>query len=290
MESMGRMLSAVPWTISAGTSIRGMSAAEIREPGGLRRDRCGGSRSGCDVPAGVHGFLAEARRAQERVRVVEVLEEFREERVPVRGDRFGESVEDLLRNAVRVVVRLQEERFQGSQERGPGHARRTIGAQVAGNFTGTHGEAHQHGVVEFQPGQEGVEVRGEGVVVVALGGLAGFAETAAVVGDDAVAGLQEGGCLLFPGGSVQRVAVDQDDRLAAPVVFVVELDIGAVLGSNGDECHLGGPFEASESGSGRNRKAAPGIPYSRQRPARHQGPGYWDGWGSSHAICGLTPM
>src|SRR5690606_22887468 len=79
------------------------------------------------------------------------------------------------------------------------------------------------------------------VVVVAGGRLAGVAESSAVIGDDPVAGLEEGRRLLLPRTAVERVAVDEHDRLAGSVIFVVQLDGGAVLGSDGDGRHAHAP-------------------------------------------------
>jgi hypothetical protein len=54
----------------------------------------------------------------------------------------------------------------------------------------------QDGVAQVQVLEQVAQVGGEGVVVVAGGGLAGLAEAAAVVGDDPVPGLeQRGDCL-----------------------------------------------------------------------------------------------
>src|SRR5690606_36273624 len=64
-------------------------------------------------------------------------------------------------------------------------------------------------------------------------------EAAAVVGDHAVAGPEQGGGLLLPGRAVQGVPVDEDDGLTAAVVLVVQLDVGAVLGADGDVTHGG---------------------------------------------------
>ena len=87
--------------------------------------------------------------------------------------------------------------------------------------------------------QQRVQIGGEGVVVVADGRLAGLPEAATVVGDHAVAGGEQHPGLTLPGVAVQRVAVDQHDRLPGAVVLVVDLDVGAVLGSDGDARHDG---------------------------------------------------
>ena len=86
-------------------------------------------------------------------------------------------------------------------------------------------------------GDEFVQILGEGVVVIAGGGLAGFAESAAIVGDDAMAGLKQGRNLLFPGRAAQRISVNQDDRLAGAVIFVIEMDGRGIFFSNFDVGH-----------------------------------------------------
>ena len=90
------------------------------------------------------------------------------------------------------------------------------------------------------------EVLGEGVVVVADGGLARLAKAAAVIGDDAVSGLQQDTFLLLPGVSVQWVSVDQDDRLPGAVILVVDVDVVGVFLANGDRGHMG-PFRSGDA-------------------------------------------
>src|SRR5712691_4634834 len=60
---------------------------------------------------------------------------------------------------------------------------------------------------------------------------------AAVVGDDPVPSLEEDAFLLFPRVPVERVAVNEHDRLPGAVVLVVDLDVVAVLPADGDLCH-----------------------------------------------------
>ena len=52
------------------------------------------------------------------------------------------------------------------------------------------------------------------------------AETSAVVGDNAVARGEQRAFLALPRVSIERVTVDQHDRLAASVVLVMDLDRG----------------------------------------------------------------
>jgi hypothetical protein len=85
--------------------------------------------------------------------------------------------------------------------------------------------------------QQGVQVGGEGVVVVAGSRLAGLAEPAPVIGDHPVPGVQQHRDLLVPGPAAERVPVDQHHRLAGAVILVVDLDVGAVFPADGDCGH-----------------------------------------------------
>jgi hypothetical protein len=69
---------------------------------------------------------------------------------------------------------------------GLAHPGRTVSAEVAGDFTGAHGEADQDGVGQIEMVEQCGQVSGEGAVVVPDGGLAGAAEAASVAGDDPV--------------------------------------------------------------------------------------------------------
>src|SRR5439155_11989819 len=114
---------------------------------------------------------------------------------------------------------------------------RAVRAEVAGDLAGAHGEPDQDHVVEVEVFDQRVQVGGEGVVVVPDGGLAGPAEPAAVVGDHAISGGQQNPVLPLPGVAVERVPVDEHDRLALAVVLVVDVDVGAVFGADLDVGH-----------------------------------------------------
>jgi hypothetical protein len=96
--------------------------------------------------------------------------------------------ENRLRQSGRVVLALEQERFQRGQEGEFGDTLVAVGLDVAGKFAGAHGEADQDHLAQVEGLQQRVEVGGEGVVVVADTDLAGPAEPAAVVGDDAESG------------------------------------------------------------------------------------------------------
>ena len=74
-----------------------------------------------------------------------------------------------------------------------------------------------------------VQILGECVVVVARCWLTGFAESSAVVGDDAVSCVQKNRDLFFPRSTAQWISVNQDNRLTRAVVFIVEIDVARVF-------------------------------------------------------------
>src|SRR5713226_2952782 len=86
--------------------------------------------------------------------------------------------------------------------------------------------------------QEFVEILGEGVVVVPGCRLAGLAESPAVVGDNTAPGSKEHRNLLLPGGSAQRISVDEDDRVTRAVIFVIEFNVGGVFVRDINVWHL----------------------------------------------------
>jgi len=88
---------------------------------------------------------------------------------------------------------------------------------------------------------KGAQVFRERVVVIAGGGLAGFTEATAVVGDDAMPCIEKRGDLLLPRRSVQWIAVNEEHRIAGAVVFVIETNFGGVFLACcdvGHECFL----------------------------------------------------
>ena len=135
----------------------------------------------------------------------------------------------VVQAAVRVIVAHVEVRRHGAGQHGLRHATAPVPADVAGDLPPAHREPDQCDTVQIQVREQRVEVRGEGVVVVAAIRLGGMAEAAAVVGYDAVAGVHEGRDLLLPRAARERPAVDQDDRAPRAVVLVVQLDRSPVL-------------------------------------------------------------
>src|SRR4051794_10877673 len=95
-----------------------------------------------------------------------------------------------------------------------------------------------HRVTQVELREQLVEVRGEGVVVVADRRLAGVAEAATVVRDDAEPRLEQRRDLLLPRAGAEREAVDQDDRLSRADVLVMDGDGRGVLLADGDVGHV----------------------------------------------------
>ena len=82
-----------------------------------------------------------------------------------------------------------------------------------------------------------MQVLGEGVIVVAGGGLAGLAKSSAIIGDDTMTRSQKRRALLLPGSAAQRISVDKDNRLTRAVVLVVEIDVAGVFLPDSDVWH-----------------------------------------------------
>jgi hypothetical protein len=205
--------------------------AEVGQPAvdaDVRRVRRG---AGGDLEARLPRLLADAV-GRKRVDVAEVVEEALEERVAVLADRRLELLEDLPVDALRVVVALEQERREGSEQHRLADPPGAVAAQEARDLAGAHREAGQDGVLQVEVLEQGVQIRGEGVVVVADGRLAGAPESPAVVADHAVAGGEQRALLALPRRAAQRVPVDEDHGRAAAVVLVVDLDRRAVLGSD----------------------------------------------------------
>ncbi len=225
--------------------------AEVLDP--CRHDRVGGHGGTADdhVPAAGDGLLADAR-SEVLVEVVEVLVEVGEPREAVAFGGSLDAVEDLLRNTLGVVVALHEERFERGEEGELRHALVAVAGDVAGELSRSHREADENDVAQVECLQHRVEVGGEGVVVVAGVDLRRSAEPTAVVGDDAIALCEQLAGLALPAVAVERIAVDQDDGLTRSLVFVVELDRGAVLVADGDVTHDPDPFDPGENDRSRS--------------------------------------
>src|SRR5215469_6695977 len=123
-------------------------------------------------------------------------------------------------------------------------------ANITRHFAATHRKADQREIAQVEVCNELVEVLREGVVIVSGCWLAGFAESSAVVGDDALTRLQKDRNLLLPGCTVERVAMDQNYRVTGPVVLVIELDVTGVFFTDRNIRHGGPPFVLLDASGG----------------------------------------
>src|SRR6478736_7236211 len=96
-------------------------------------------------------------------------------------------------------------------------------SDVARDFTAARGVANVYGLLEFEEREQRCDVRSVGVHFVARLGLARAPVTAAVMGDDAKAALEEVEHLIVPIVRAQRPAVMEHQRLCAlgsPILVV----------------------------------------------------------------------
>src|SRR6185437_11244491 len=120
------------------------------------------------------------------------------------------------------------------------------------------------------------QVSGQGVVLVAIGGLVRAPEAATVVTDHPVTGIAQQRHLRLPGFGRQRPAMDQDDGAAgAAGVFNVQSDGGGSHGNSRgkEEPSLGNRTGGARDGFGSAHDIAYTAPASRHigshPPVRH---------------------
>jgi hypothetical protein len=162
------------------------------------------------------------------------------------GDRFGrrkvyligsDGVEGLGRCAVGIGAGLDDQRDGRAEQDGLGHPGGAVAADVPGHLGAAGGVADQDRVMQAERLDQGGQVVGVGVHVIAGPGLVRTPVAAPVVGDGAVAVGRHVEHLVVPGVGVQRPAVAEHDRLPGAPVLVV--DPGAVRGR--DHSHQDSP-------------------------------------------------
>ena len=158
----------------------------------------GGKRAGAGergFEAGVHRQVARpldhfvADRLRARTDAVKVLEEAGPELRAVGLDGGAGLIEHRLIRALGVVGRFQHVRHDRCDEDRLLHIRSAVARQVAGHLAAAHRETQQGRVAGAGLFEDGREVIGQGVVVVAVPGLLRSAEPAAIVGNGAQAGV-----------------------------------------------------------------------------------------------------
>jgi hypothetical protein len=156
---------------------------------------------------------------------------------PVGGQPGPQAVEDFHRKAFRVGVGLEHQRRDRAEQYGLSYPGGAVAADVAGDFAAAGGMADQDRVMQIQRLNEGGQIVGVGVEVVAVPGLTGTPAAAAVVGDGAIALGGDEEQLFVPHVGGQRPAVAEDDWLAGAPVLVKDF---RTVGS-GDGAHRASP-------------------------------------------------
>src|SRR5215469_18073379 len=87
-------------------------------------------------------------------------------------------------------------------------------------------------MLELQVMHNVMQIFCEGVVVVSGRRLTGFAESAPVIGNHAIACVEKNWDLLFPRCTAEGISVNQNDWLPRAMVFVIKMDGSGVLFSN----------------------------------------------------------
>ena len=152
---------------------------------------------------------------------------------PVGRDLGLESVEHFLGQAARIGFGLHHQRRYRADQHGLRHPALAVPGQVAHHFAATGRVADVDRVLEIEVRRHRREVVGVVVHVVAAGGLGRPPVTAPVVGDDAIAVLEEEHHLRVPVIGRQGPAMAEHDGLTISPVLVE--DLRAIRG--GDRAH-----------------------------------------------------
>jgi hypothetical protein len=89
-----------------------------------------------------------------------------------------------------------------------------------------------HGVLQIKMGGQSREVVGIVIHVMAVAGLGGPAVASSVMGDNAIAMVEEKKHLRVPVIGRQRPAVAEDDGLSFAPVFIKDVNVSSVFFSN----------------------------------------------------------
>ena len=154
-------------------------------------------------------------------------------RLKVIEDRFGQPE--------RIGRRLQHQRRDRADDRRLGHAAFAVARDVVDHFAAAGGMADVDGLLEVEMFGERGQIVGVMIHVVAVIGLGGTAVPAPVVGDDAIALLEEEQHLSVPVIRRERPAVRENNRLSSAPVLVI--DLCSVF--CGDRRHWSPPFDGS---------------------------------------------
>src|SRR5437660_4922842 len=130
-----------------------------------------GPGHGRDVPAVPDCFLTDPR-AQVLVGIVEVLVKIFEESVAICRDCLLYTVEDWLVDALWIVRRLQEVRWDAADEHRLRNILGTISSLVACDFAASHTETDKSDILEVELVEQLVKILAERIVIVARCGLA----------------------------------------------------------------------------------------------------------------------
>ena len=149
------------------------------------------------------------------------------------GELRLKSVEDLLGQTARIGRRLHHQRRHRADDGRFRHPAFAVARQIMHHLAAASGMADMDRVFQIQMFGQRREIVGIVIHVMAVGGLAGAAMAAPVMGDDPKTLVQEEHHLRVPVIGRQRPAMAEHDGLTFTPVLVIDLD--AVLGLN--RCH-----------------------------------------------------
>ena len=139
-------------------------------------------------------------------------------------DASSDLIERLDRQTLGVRLGLEHQRRDGAEQHDLRHSGRSVAAHIPGHLASSCRVSDQYGVMEVESLDDGGEVVGVVVEIIAVPGLTRPASTPAVVGDCAEAAVGDELRRTVPRIGGQRPPLAEDDGLAAAPVLVEDVD------------------------------------------------------------------
>src|SRR6516225_1235021 len=159
--------------------------------------------------------------------IITVERPFRQSTIELRAvsRKLGlQSVEDFLGKSVWIGGRLQHQRRHRRNDRSLDEASVTVPREIAHHFPASGRVSDMNGILQIEMCRYGGKIVGVMIEVVTIEHLAGAAVAAAIVGNHAVALLEEEQHLVIPIVARQRPAVAEHDGLTLAPVLVIDFD------------------------------------------------------------------
>src|SRR6266480_1659606 len=140
-----------------------------------------------------------------------------------------QSVKHFFRKAAGIGRRLHHQRRHRADQRSLRHPAFAMPSQIMRYLAATGGMTDVHGILQIKMCGQSRKVVGIVIHVMAVARLGGPAVASSVMGDDAIAVFEEEQHLRVPVVGRQRPTMTEDDGLSFTPIFIIDVDVSAVL-------------------------------------------------------------